>query len=386
MFNTQMLCHLCDLVDLGVDEALDRIQSTGASGVTLIVTSGPLETLRCHGQVEPRILRSRGGFFFRPADEHYEETRTRPIVSSWLKGRDPLPSVVETCRRRSLHVRLRISAFELGRIAQRHPEAAGKTAFADTAPNTLCPANSEVRALLRSTIADVSRFNPDAVEITDLRYHSGALTAGGLDIGFDPGRCFLSVLGLCFSESSLQHAHEHGVDGAATRRWAQIKLNEVLTTGQPCEDDLDTLLDEAEIARDYIDCQTAAVESAIAAALDHPQQPVLLVMPGDRSGKIYPRSAGAAAGVILQTDESGDGESTAALADTGSLVTADQQPEVELDAAALATQNPQALVSALQSLADHHVPGVTLASFGFIPEAGLDAVRQAIRFATRSAP
>ena len=164
MFRSYIVSHLADLVDAGVEECLDRVQGVGASGVSVAVTSGALGELRSAAQATPRVFRSRGGFFFQPNDEYYGDTRLKPIVSTWLKGRNPLEKVVDACRRRGLELRRRLSAFEVGRIARRYPEAAAQTVFGDPAPTTLCPASPDVRALLRATVDDLSKAHaPTAI-------------------------------------------------------------------------------------------------------------------------------------------------------------------------------------------------------------------------------
>ena len=385
MFRVNIACNLWDLADAGIEGTLDRIQSTGAAGVTLIVTSAPIAQIRCL-DVDPRIFRSRGGFFFRPDEECYVDTRAKPVLSTWLKSRDPMTDAVTAIRKRGLGLHLRISAFETGRIGQRHPETAAKTAFGDAADNTLCPANAEIRALLRATAVDLEqRCRPDAIELADLRYHSGATTGAGLEMDFEPGAGFFALLNLCFCESSRQWADERGIDAAAAARWAAVQMEKVLVTGRPCTHTLDELLTGADIPGRYVAAQAEALDSLIEHIADRVQAPLVLALPPEAGSGLLP-SAKVFTGnttPLIQLDDI-DRDSLEGLLEHqrtrfGSAIS----PTFELNAAAAA---PQDLVSMLKHVADAGVPSVTIGSFALIPPDTLEPVKQAIRYATRSVP
>jgi hypothetical protein len=305
MFETYIVSHLADLVDSNIDESLDAIQGTGATGVTLVVSGAARTHLRCQLACSPRILRTRGGYFYQPDLNYYADTHLKPVVATWVRHRQPLDRTIAACRQRKLKVRLRISAFEIGRIGEKHPDAAAKSVFGDVAAETLCPANPDVRALLRGTIRELcERFSPDGIELADLRYHSGALGFRGLAIGFDPGEGFLALLGICFSESSRQGAAERDIDTEAAARWAQVALEKVLTTGRPLSDSLGEMLAEAEIPRRYVLCQQDTLDALLVGLMRGADCSVHLVLPGDNGEGVTPTatSVKAAAGLILESD------------------------------------------------------------------------------------
>jgi hypothetical protein len=390
MFRSSIICGLWDLVDFGQEEGLDRIRATGVTGVTVVVTSGPAAILRSGPACPPRIFRTRGGFFFQPQDSSYANSRIKPIVSTWLRGRNPLEAVARACTARGLELRLRISAFGVGRIAQRHPECAGKTVFGDIAPLALCPAHSDVRALLTATVADLSaNYAPAAVEIDDLRYHSGAWGENGLEIGFEPDESILALLSVCFSEASRQQAAEEGIDAAAAARVVEEQLDEALA-GRAAKTDLpDKQRERNEALRRYLDLQVVTLDRLIEQIADTAGGPIRLVWPPAPDRQILPSARGrqvATSLVIEQTgfDEGDAGDSFSPswsamqhLAPVGSL-------ELEVDLGDVSPDETHRLVSAVKQAADRGIGGISFAHLGVLNEAGFTAIRQAVRYAVRS--
>src|SRR5690606_2405053 len=66
-FQTNLSSYLWDLVDEGIDEALDRIQGqTGVTGLAVDVHCPPVQQIRPHAGVAPRTFRTHGGAQFQP--------------------------------------------------------------------------------------------------------------------------------------------------------------------------------------------------------------------------------------------------------------------------------------------------------------------------------
>ena len=106
--------------------------------------------------VEPRVVRSRGGVFFRPSEDRYGATRCKPVVSARARSTDPLTTIAEGCATRGLELRVAIHAGTIGRMAQRYPDAACKNALGDTSRVSLCLHNPDVCTLLAELVAEVS--------------------------------------------------------------------------------------------------------------------------------------------------------------------------------------------------------------------------------------
>jgi hypothetical protein len=387
MFETYIVSHLADLIDGGMDEGLDAIQGTGATGVTLIVTSSARTHLRCNAKCDPRVYRTRGGYFYLPDAQFYADTHVKPIVATWVRGRQTLEKAVAACRQRGLKLRLRISGLEIGRIAEKYADAAAKDAFGDAAVETLCPASADVRGLLRGTIREfVERFGPDAIELADLRYHSGALGHRGLAIGFDPGIGFLAILSLCFCESSRQAAAERDIDTEAAARWARITLDKVLSSGRPCNDTLSELLRDAEIPRRYVRCQQDTLDALLIGLIKGAGVDVHLVLPGDGDDGVCPShvSIKAAAGVLLESDIEAPLDVEEGVAELRRRFGEGVQITLDMDAAGDLGEDGPELVAAVKSCAGQGVSAVSFSEWGLMPAGRMKALKQGIRFAARS--
>jgi len=387
MFESYIVSHLVDLVDADLDESLDAILGVGATGVTLIVTSSARTHLRCNPKSEPRILRSRGGYFFQPDAEFYAESHVKPVADSWVRGRQTLEKTIAACRQRGLKIRLRISALEVGRVAEKHPEAAGKSPFGDAAAETLCPANPDVRALIRGTMRNLTeRYQPDALELTDLRYHSGALGHRGLAIGFDPGIGFLATLSLCFSESSRLAAAERDIDSEAAARWARVTLDRVLSSGRALTDPLADLLRDEEIPRGYLQCMQDTLDALLVGLAKGAGAPVHLVLPGDGDDGVTPSkvSVKAAAGAVLETDFEDPAEIEESLTEVRRRFGDRLQLTLDMDASGELGEDGPELVAAVKAAADQGISAVSFSEWGLMPAGRLKALKQAIRYAGRA--
>ncbi|HRX84696.1 MAG TPA: hypothetical protein P5572_06710 [Phycisphaerae bacterium] len=387
MFETYIVSHLADLVDGDIEESLEAIQGTGASGVTLVVSGAARTHLRCQPACNPRILRSRGGYYYQPDPSYYTETHLKPVAASWVRHRQSLDRTVAACRQRNLKIRLRISAFEVGRVGDKHADAAAKSVFGDVAAETLCPANPDVRALLRGTVRELQeRFTPDGIELNDVRYHSGALGFRGLAIGFDPGEGFLGLLGICFSESSRQAAGERDIDTDAAARWVQVHLDKVLTSGRALDDSLSELLRDAEIPRRYVLCQQDTLDALLVGLVRTATCGVHLVLPGDGGDGVTPTIASirTSAGIILESDLECPDDAEANVKELRRRLGEDLDITLDMDVAGELGGDAPELVATVKAAADHGASAVSFSEWGLMPASRLAALKQGIRYAVRS--
>ncbi|MFH0980255.1 MAG: hypothetical protein V2A79_01785, partial [Planctomycetota bacterium] len=239
MFQTHMVGHLWDLVDEGLEGVLDLLHGTlGVTGLCTPVTAGPMRSLRYAADVEPRIFRSRGGVFFQPDRALYENTRCKPILSEWLKTRNPLQKLAQSCRERGLALRAVIECTSIGRIAAHDPHFARKDVFGDLSPSQICLVNADVAEFIRASALDVCKnYALDTLELTGL----DAMTPAAEDPAGEPGLGGRQLLALCFCESCKQAAAAAGVDVEAAARSTTVRLDTVFRTGQPITPPLTTI-------------------------------------------------------------------------------------------------------------------------------------------------
>ncbi|MCA9253948.1 MAG: hypothetical protein R3E58_17080 [Phycisphaerae bacterium] len=384
MFTTGILADIWNVVDFGIEESLDQIQSLGAQSISLRVTSSRVSQLRAGELDAPRIFRSDGGYFFQPDKSKYSNTRIKPVVASWLKSRDPLEQIVEACQKRDIELRLRISTLESPVIAARHPEAASKTVFGDVASETLSAANRDVVELLRATVIDLSnRFAPAAIEVDGLTFHSGAM----YEQEFDAGNGFHLLMELSFDESSAQSAISRGVDVEAVTRWVRVALQKVLDGGDPLETSLEEMAAEALPLKQYINSQIDDVTSLVEQMSGAANCPISLRMGAFLGYGCMPRvnleALAHDRGVITEfflacPDECECNPDFAGAMNLERSYTGREIPAIGID-----RDTPQRLVSEVRRLAATGVGGVVIASYGLISPNMHDTIKQAFRYAAR---
>src|SRR5581483_7971607 len=131
----------------------------------------------------------------------------------------------------------------------------------------LCPANPDVRAYVRALVADIARYDVQAIIAESLHYH-------GLEHGYHHERYFTEIgprgrylLGLCFCGHCLERATGAGVDGEAVRQTARRELEHVfedrraVTGGEVEPEQLGEL-------RAYLDVRAETVTTLVAAAAE----------------------------------------------------------------------------------------------------------------------
>lgn len=369
--------HLADLVDGELEPMLDALQALGFDGVTAEVTSGPFERLRGF-PTQPRLLRSDGGFFYPAEAGLYEDTRLKPIAAEWLRqrgNRSYLPALIDATSARGLGLRLRISAFEVGRLAGKYPDAAGKDVFGDVSPMALCPADPDVRALLRATLRElIEGYEPEGVDVVDWRYWSGVLAEHALSA---VGEGLLDdLLGICFSESSRQLAQEGGIDVGAAARRVQVEIESILDHPERADGTLEQLVGESEPLGEYLDWQMDVLGEIAQAVVE--QYPGQLALPKFVD---FPNESSAA---NLLHMCAADGEHLDELLRSIEEFQA-AHDWTELHLQELPLDEPQLLVRLLTALVGADLRQFVIGGVTLLGPRARDVVRQALRFARRSA-
>jgi len=388
MFNVQLLCYPWDLEDEGIDDTLDSIQGqVGVDGVTIVAACEPIVQLRRRIETGPRIFRSDGGCLFQPDESKYAATRCKPPVSSWVKTRNPLAKIAHACRQRSLNFRARIDTRRIGRLVSRCPATAVKSAFGDPSPSCASLTNPDFTEFLRDLISDLlQNYTPSFVELR------------GLDRPFDtdlfdsiPDAEWIcpaarELFGMSFCESSMQSAHQAGIDAEAARRSAQVTLSQVIRSGDAAEFMLENAIERDPILRRYMEHQRTAhrslIESLAAAA---PGQLIMNVDQTHDSPRVIPTSA--PAGVLIHTAGPIQPYGRTTLESLlGQYRKNNTRCEMNISAGWHTSTEESALVRNVKLLAEMDLDGVTFDHLGTMTDRDLNAAKQALRFAKRSGP
>ena len=385
MFQTNMVGHLWDLVDEGLDSVLDCLQGRiGVTGLCTPVTSGPVRQLRYAAEVSPRIFQTRGGVFFQPDKTLYENTRCKPLPSEWLRTRNPLDRLSKMCRERGLELRAVVECVSLGRIAAHDPHFARKNVFGDVSPSQICLANTDVVEFIRTLTVDVcTNYAIDAVELTGL----DAMTPRTDDPHHDPGLGARQLLALCFCESCRQSAANAGVDVEAAARSTAVRLNTVFQTGQRIEPPLVALAgDDPPLTafiswyRDRIAELLGSIRHACGCRVVSHTRP----LGGEEEVATdagYTRGADAVVCDYVGRETS---DLKCLLERMGGMLAHQQRLEVQLSVTPPTGDDHQALVRNLTTVAESGIASANLDHYGRLPTACVDLVRQAVRFARRT--
>lgn len=368
-----------DLLD-DLDATLDRLHGdVGVTGVAVWMAARPVLTLRAR-EVEPRVLRSRGGLLFHPSLEHYEGTRIKPIVSGWAKGRTVLPRIAEACAARGLELRAIISAAGTGRLAERHPEAACKNAFGTASQQSLCLCNADVQAFLYGLLADLSSRDGFAgVQVADLFIAWAEAISGAVDAALPLAGVPRLLLATCFCESCHQKATAKEIDAAAARRKAQAVLTDALAgKHQGPAEQIDELFEKEPVLAAYSTVQTAELSRLVGRLADACSGELIVEQALDEPIRRQHERIdwSVPAGSIARLNR--DTPLSAALSSAG------RRRELRLPVSWALGPDAQGLVRTVARAADEGCDAVCFDHLGLLSETGLTTIRQALRLARRS--
>lgn len=394
-----------DLVHDAVADALDFLQGeVGMTGVTVRAAGGPLVQWQRRGD-ETRIFRTRGGLYFPPDPQHYADTRCKPVVSDWVKKRDPLARLGEACAARGLRLRAAVSATRVGRMALRHPAMAVKNALAAQSESALCIHNPDVQAFLCAMLADLAaRPGVAGIVLRDLSSRWVEAESDGLATPFELTPTDRALLGLCFCESCVQQAGAE-VDAAAARRSVQNYLQ------RRAAGSMEEAVLRRAVSDDPVLLRYLAWQSETAAALLHRLADstslglrVLFDSAHTAMGRAFQPSEGPACQPVDAWLNPMTVRRSNALQASGyptplpaaivpiaawtelpaESLGSPPPPEVELTTSLLRSSSAPNVVAGMQRLAAVGVHAVSIANYASLPATAWTALKQGIRYARRA--
>jgi hypothetical protein len=218
------LLFATDLVDEGMEIVLDRLQRSRLDGLTMACNYHHSRDVFPHNPVH-RVRFMQGGVFFQPERSRYEHLLVQPDVPAWVLDEDPLKNVCQAAARRGLAVRAWTNNMHSTNLASANPSCRVRNAFGDEYITTLCPANPDVRAYVRTLNSDVARYPLDALLVESICYMA-------FDHGYHHERCLVPIsplakflLGLCFCEHCVAAVNAQGVNGERLRAHVAEQLD-----------------------------------------------------------------------------------------------------------------------------------------------------------------
>ncbi|MFN8224140.1 MAG: hypothetical protein U0R50_12940 [Gaiellales bacterium] len=267
---TSFFAFATDLADEGVDAVLDNVEHrAGVGGIMPAFVYHAARDVFPHNPNRRVSLHERGAYFFDAKPSLYAGLRIQPRLDPLVRERDVLAETCRAAAARGLAVRawtVFLHPDRPGELA----DCAPRNAFGDRYEGDLCPANPDVRAYVRALVADVARYEVEAIVAESLHYH-------GLEHGYHHERYFVELgsrsrylLGLCFCDHCLAEASAAGVDGPAVCAAVRDELERVFAAppreeaGELEREDLAAIAD-GELSA-YLDVRAATVASLAAEA------------------------------------------------------------------------------------------------------------------------
>jgi hypothetical protein len=235
MTELTMFAFPADLVDEGVEPALDRIVGGGMNGISLAALYHDGRDLLPHNPRARVKFQEDGAAFF-----GFDEARfgaIRPIRSA---GGTPFDRVRDAARARGLTTTAWTVFLHNTSLGRRNPDAVTQNVFGDPQFTSLCPANPAAMHYALAVAAALADSGVDALNAEGLHYLP-------LEHGYHHERYFLRVgpvdrllLGLCFCRHCCERAAARNIDVARLVAGVRERLERVFATAASFDPEPDT--------------------------------------------------------------------------------------------------------------------------------------------------
>ncbi len=379
-FQAYISAYPWDVVDEGVETVLDRLHGEmGVTGLSLWVGVPRVTQLRVR-EVQPRMFRTLGGLFFQPGQELYETTRCKPVVSTWLKGRNPLSRIAQGCSDREFKLRAMVSAASTGLLARRHPQTACKNVLGAESLSCVCLSNPDVQSYVCSLVSELSQgYTLSGLVLVGFRVGCSDPWSEGVQPSGAVGHTEASLLSLCFCESCQQGASAADIDIASAKRCALTVLQKSLDDGLATKMEFNTVLAEAPPLTAYTRWQGDGLSSLLRRIKDSCSCELLVGRIRHTAGPSYqPDSLDWSIPDAVVTRATGPEELPSAPCPGGRM------NELILPESLVARGDGKELVSTVARAVELGFGGVTIDNYGLLSPGALTTIKRAVRFARRT--
>ena len=220
-----------DLVDEGVDNALDNIQHIAGLNDVVLALSYHISTYFLPHNPKRQIYYGEDGMIlFKPERARYGETQIQPRVSEVVEDGDYLKRLTDRIAERGLSLTPWVVYSYNHHLARAYPECARQDALGNRHLSQLSVSHPDVRAYFMALTEDImEQCRPQAVLLESLsfRQFEYGLLNPKISAAITPWCRFL--LGLCMSDQSMEAATRAGLDGESFRAEVASYLREQLT-------------------------------------------------------------------------------------------------------------------------------------------------------------
>ena len=220
---TTLWAYPWDILDDGIERALDTIAGMGFRTISLAVSYHSVEHLRPQRTAAKYFVAPDAAVYFQPDISQYANSRIQPQVSPLvLDRRDPLRLIGESCARREISLTAWTVCLHNTYQGRRYPECCVTNVYGDVFTSQLDPTNPAVRAYIIALCGDLASTGVvDCLELESIGFGGRPHFHGHPKIGLDLGPAGWFLFALPASPSARRIAEEANVD--ADRLFANIR-------------------------------------------------------------------------------------------------------------------------------------------------------------------
>lgn len=206
-----------DVLDEGIDAALDGIVALEVDGISLAVAYHAARTLSPRGPRRRIRFLEDGVVYFRPGQARFAAAMPlMPQSSELCRERDPLEAIGAAARERGLALHAWTVLTHNSRLGRRHVDLTVQNAFGDRYTYALCPAQPAVRAYAAALCADLAqRYSLASIELESVGYLGFDHESHHDKIGISIDRLHRICLSLCFCPACRERISREGADPEA---------------------------------------------------------------------------------------------------------------------------------------------------------------------------
>ncbi|GAA0253897.1 hypothetical protein ACFFQF_17795 [Haladaptatus pallidirubidus] len=373
-------CYPWDLLDEGVENVADRLETIGVSEVNLATNYHHVQAFLPHNP-KRRTLFARASSYFQPNDGY---GRLTPVPYEGMNGNDWLETIGDAITTTDLTLNSWTVGCHNSRLGLEYPDATLQTPHGDSLAFGLCPSNPNVQEYLRSLLADLDeRASFERIELESFDYFHGRGFGWHHDkFHTDLGHLGEFLFGLCFCDHCQAIATSAGVDTEAARETCVATIDAIAEGTLPADFDLaswfcahpnvikytavrtDTLADLFAEFRAIVDADLGYYAGLISVADTW--------MQGADLSKLSSH-------LDFITITAYESSTTAVLDELRTARTL--SPDAELHVGILpghpAIHDPKTVAEMVDVLADEDVPRISFYNYGLLPERNLDWVANA---------
>lgn len=216
-----------DLLDEGIDQALDIMQQRGGiTGINVATVYHAGKFLHVHNPKRRVVFPRSGTLYFRPDAAWYGRVRIRPPVWPEAETHDLWPALRRATARRDMSLTSWTLCLHNSGIGTAYPDTTVENAYGDRIPTDLCAHHPDIRGYLVAVVADIAaHLEPDRIILESLEYMPFRHGFHHEVIGVPTGPAVDFLMSLCFCPHCHAAARGAAVDLPAIRRWVRETLD-----------------------------------------------------------------------------------------------------------------------------------------------------------------